>query len=74
MEPLVSPTERDDIMLRATGLRRHYRVGRGVLKALDGVDLEVAAGETLGIVGESGCGKSTLARLLVGIEPATGGR
>ena len=39
-----------------------------VLKALRGVELEVAEGEILGLVGESGCGKSTLARLLLGIE------
>src|SRR5699024_1896121 len=43
------------------------------LQAVDGVDLAVARGETLGIVGESGCGKSTLGRLLLGLTKADQG-
>ncbi|EJM13836.1 oligopeptide/dipeptide ABC transporter, ATP-binding protein [Pseudomonas sp. GM18] len=46
---------------------------RGYAHALNGIDLQVRAGETLGIVGESGCGKSTLAQLLMGLVPPSTG-
>jgi oligopeptide/dipeptide ABC transporter ATP-binding protein len=60
------------IMVR--GLVKHYKTpGRRLVRALDGVDLEVGPGEVLGIVGESGCGKSTLARLLTALERPTAG-
>src|ERR687885_837053 len=50
------------------------RQGRGqVLRALDGVDLQIARGEALGLVGESGCGKSTLGRCIVGLHSPTSG-
>ncbi|RYZ07046.1 MAG: ABC transporter ATP-binding protein [Myxococcales bacterium] len=61
-------------LLRVSDLRVHFDVGGAKLKAVDGVDFELAPGETLALVGESGCGKSTLARALVGLNPITSGR
>src|SRR6266566_78367 len=48
--------------------------GRRLLRAVDGVTLEVRRGETLALVGESGCGKSTIARLMVGLDAPSGWR
>ncbi|GAA3300145.1 ABC transporter ATP-binding protein [Dactylosporangium vinaceum] len=62
-------------LLSARGLSRDYRLPGGALKhALADVDLDVAAGEILAVIGESGSGKSTLARLLLDLDRPTRGR
>ena len=74
------PTEQEAV-LRVRALVKHFPLRQGIVfkrqvgavQAVDGVDLDVYPGETLGVVGESGCGKSTLARLLVGLETPTSG-
>ena len=65
-------------LLRVENVVKHFAIGAGfighaVVHAVDGVDLVVNTGETLGLVGESGCGKSTLGRVIVQLHPATSG-
>jgi oligopeptide/dipeptide ABC transporter ATP-binding protein len=77
---LQAPHPDDRLLLQATGLVKHFPVRQGLfnrvtaqVRAVDGVDLTLRVGETLGVVGESGCGKSTLGRMLLRlIEPTSG--
>jgi peptide/nickel transport system ATP-binding protein len=71
--------------VRISKLKRHFDVSapwlvrklegkpRQIVQAVDGIDIEIAKGETFSLVGESGCGKSTVARLVVGLYPPTEG-
>ena len=82
--PLATPTPVAravaDPLLRVQGLKVHFPITGGLLKrvirtvrAVDGVSLTLAPGETLGLVGESGCGKTTTGRAIMGLIRATGG-
>jgi len=59
--------QNDDLLLEIKGLKTYFFLDQGVVKAVDGVDLNLARGRTLGIVGESGCGKSITARSILQI-------
>jgi len=72
--------EKDDLLLEVKGLKKHFPVrggfikkGVGTVKAVDGVDLFVKKGETLGLVGESGCGKTTAGRTIMRLMDPTAG-
>jgi len=73
-------SDKKEIIFKAENLQTWFPITKGAfkkvvghVKAVDGVNLEVYKGETLGIVGESGCGKSTLGKTLMMLEHATGG-
>ena len=64
-----------NVLLRTEGLEKIFSLKGGAkLHAVDGIDLDIAEGETLGVVGESGCGKSTLGRSILRLIEPTGGK
>jgi len=72
---------RDSAILYAENIKKYYRASGGffrrsapVVKAVDGVSIELERGKTLGLVGESGCGKTTLARVIIRLEEPTDGK
>ena len=78
---LPPPPPPGEPLLEIRGLKKYFPLTQGILfkkvighvQAVDGVDLTLRRGETVGLVGESGCGKSTVAKLLVALEKPTGG-
>ncbi|MFP5401433.1 MAG: ABC transporter ATP-binding protein, partial [Gammaproteobacteria bacterium] len=64
------PSQPDPVpVIVARGVRKHY----GSIHAVDGVDLEVRAGELFGLIGHNGAGKSTMFKMMLGLIPATAG-
>ena len=63
VEPLIS----------ARNIKKHFKVGEGILKAVDGISFDIYPGETFGLVGESGCGKSTAGRTIIRLYEPTDG-
>ena len=63
----------DDVTTHFPGRRGLFGGHRGVVRAVDGIDVAKEVGNTIGVVGESGCGKTTTAKLVLGLEDPTDG-
>jgi peptide/nickel transport system ATP-binding protein len=80
--PAPRPARTSEPLLRLEGIVKHFPITRGIIfqkkvgavHAVDGVDLEIYPGETVGLVGETGCGKSTLARVAMRLHDPTDGK
>jgi len=69
-EPITGPQQ---ALVRARGLRKEYGRDEGLVRAVDGIDLDIGRGETVAVMGPSGCGKSTLLHLIGGLDRPSGG-
>jgi oligopeptide/dipeptide ABC transporter ATP-binding protein len=81
VETPAAPAASGKILVSIENVKKHFPIKKGffnrqvgAVRALDGINLQVFEGETLGLVGESGCGKSTLGRIILRLLPATDGR
>ena len=61
-------------LIETQGLQKYFKTSKGFLHAVDGIDLKIEEGQTLGVVGESGCGKSTLGRAVLRLQEPTAGK
>jgi peptide/nickel transport system ATP-binding protein len=69
-----SEEARGKVLVSLLDVVKHFPSGNQTVRGVDGVSLEILAGETLGLVGESGCGKSTLGSVVAQLQPATSGQ
>src|SRR6201987_4655926 len=70
--PVIS-SARTTVAIRSENLCRHYHMGENVIRAVDGVSLEVHSGEFLALLGSSGSGKSSILNLIAGLDRPTSG-
>lgn len=63
----------DNVLIETRHLKKYFPTQKGILHAVDDINIAIRKGHTLGVVGESGCGKSTLGRTMIRLLPASGG-